>query len=89
MATCPAYETVPDRAIWTTDETERLWEQLLQFIEEDRVIPVVGQDLLTTTLGGRSRPLYSVLAERLRERLRVPVEDERQKRDEHRRGSRG
>jgi TIR domain len=50
-------------------ETEGLWEQLLQFIEEGHVIPVVGQELLTTSVGGRSIGLYSYLAEQLCERL--------------------
>jgi TIR domain len=75
MATLTASGTFTDRGISATDETERLWEQLLQFIEEKRVIPVVGQDLLTTTLGGQTQPLYTYLAERLRDRLRVPAED--------------
>jgi TIR domain/SIR2-like domain len=48
-----------------------LWEQLLQFIEEGRVVPVVGQDLLTVEIDGRPVLLYTYLAERLAASLGV------------------
>ena len=56
----------------TRTDTEPLWEQLLQSIEEERVIPVVGQELLTTTLEGRKVELYPYLADQLAARLGLP-----------------
>ena len=46
-------------------EVEELWEDLLAFVEDGRVIPVVGAELLTLEEGGRSVPLYRAVAERL------------------------
>lgn len=52
--------------------TSRLfWDQLLQFIEEGRVVPIVGQDLLTVGFEGRRVNLYPLLAERLADYLGV------------------
>ena len=45
--------------------TEEFWEDLLAFIEEGRVIPVVGAELLTVAVDGQPKPLYRVVAERL------------------------
>ena len=52
-------------------DTERLWDQVLQFIEEGRAIPVVGPELLTLEAGGRTAHLYGYLAERLAKQLRI------------------
>ncbi len=46
-------------------EGPRFWDQLLQFIEERRVIPIVGQDLLVVEVDGQRTRLDSYLAERL------------------------
>ena len=52
------------------------WDDLLEYIEEGRVIPVVGAELLTVSDGtGGEIPLQRVLAQKLAERLRVPAED--------------
>lgn len=52
------------------------WDDLLEYIGERRVIPVVGAELLTVPDGaGGETPLLRVLATRLAERLRVPAED--------------
>jgi hypothetical protein len=51
--------------------TKRLWNQVLQVIEEGRVIPVVGPELLTLEAGGRTVHLYGYLAERLAEQLDI------------------
>ena len=52
------------------------WDDLLEYIEEGRVIPVVGAELLTVADGaGGEIPLQRVLAQKLAERLRVPAED--------------
>jgi len=54
--------------------TERLWEQLLDFIEDGRVIPVIGPELLMLELDGKSTLLYSYLAEQLAKRLQISSE---------------
>ena len=46
------------------DEAE-FWDELLAQIESGQVIPVVGPELLTTSVDGRAMPLYHLLAERL------------------------
>lgn len=50
---------------------EELWEELLQLIEEARVIPIVGKDLLTFEENGEQVVLYHWLARRLAEVLGV------------------
>ena len=52
-------------------EVEEFWDDLLAFIEERRVIPVVGGELLTINLEGRTLPLYGAVAERLLRRYGV------------------
>jgi hypothetical protein len=60
-------------------EGPRFWDQLLQLIEEGRVVPLIGQDLLRVPVDGTTdgtTMLLSVwLAERLAEYLEVPGED--------------
>lgn len=53
-------------------EGPRFWDQLLQFIEERRVVPILGPDLLVSNVGGHPVHLNSFLAERLAEYLEVP-----------------
>jgi hypothetical protein len=48
-----------------TFESEEFWEDLLAFIEEGRVMPVLGGELLTVGDGGAQVGLYRVVAERL------------------------
>jgi hypothetical protein len=49
-----------------TFEAEEFWDDLLAFIEEGRVIPVVGAELLTIQLeGSLAVPLYRAVADRL------------------------
>jgi TIR domain-containing protein/SIR2-like protein len=55
-------------------DLELFWEQLLEYIEEGCVVPVVGQGLLALPLAGGEVPLYRLLAERLAARLKVEVE---------------
>jgi hypothetical protein len=55
---------------------EFFWEDLLEYIDEQRVIPIVGAELLTAPDGaGGEAPLIRILAQRLAERLRVPAEE--------------
>jgi hypothetical protein len=47
------------------------WEDLLNYIEEKRVIPIVGPELLRVETDAGPRPLYDWLAEKLAARLGV------------------
>ena len=53
--------------------TERLWGKLLDYIEERRVIPVIGEELLITGQADAPKLLYRVLADRLAENLGIPL----------------
>lgn len=54
---------------------EDAWEDLLNFIEERRVIPIVGPELLEVQTETGPRLLYDWAAERLAQRLGVPTGD--------------
>ena len=51
------------------------WDQLIQLIEEEKVVPVVGQDLLTMPESTGHTLLYAFLAARLAKFLGVPAND--------------
>ncbi len=59
----PALSTLDDDA----------WDDLLSFIEERRVIPIVGPELLLVETERGSRLLYDWLAEKLAAKLSVDV----------------
>jgi hypothetical protein len=50
---------------------EDAWDDLLNYIEERRVIPIIGPDLLRVNTPSGPRPLYEWLAEKLAVRLSV------------------
>jgi hypothetical protein len=50
---------------------EDAWDDLLNYIEERRVIPIIGPDLLRVQTDHGLRPLYEWLAEKLAVRLSV------------------
>ena len=52
---------------------EDAWDELLNYIEERRVIPIIGPDLLRVQTDRGLRPLYEWLAEKLAARLSVDV----------------
>ncbi len=56
-----------------TSLDENAWDDLLSYIEERRVIPIVGPELLQVTTDGGPRLLYDWLAEKLAGRLGVDV----------------
>ena len=60
-AELPAHELFDDDA----------WDDLLNYIEERRVIPIIGPDLLRVQTERGLRPLYEWLAEKLAVRLSV------------------
>lgn len=45
--------------------TERFWKDLINFIDEGRVIPVIGPELCTVPVDGLEVPLHTWLAQRL------------------------
>src|SRR6476659_2929163 len=50
------------------------WDDLLNYIEERRVIPIVGPELLRVNTPGGPRALYDWLAEKLAVRLNVDTQ---------------
>ena len=56
-------------------EPSIFWDQLIQLIEEGKVVPVVGQDLLTTPESNGRKLLYPFLAEKLAVYLKVSADD--------------
>src|SRR4029450_2953426 len=50
---------------------EDAWDDLLSFIEERRVIPIIGPELLTVDTDAGPRLLYDWIAEKLAARLGV------------------
>ena len=44
---------------------QEFWDDLLAYIEEGRVIPVVGPELLNLTVSGKNIPLCQAIAEQL------------------------
>jgi len=55
----------------TAPELDEFWEELLAFIEERRVIPIVGPDLMLVEDGANKCTLNQLLARKLAERLRM------------------
>lgn len=50
---------------------EQYWEQLLDFIDDGRVIPVIGPELLVLDINGETTHLYSYLAKQLAPQLKI------------------
>jgi len=53
---------------------ELFWDDLLLYLEQRQVIPIIGQDLLTVEIDGRSVNAYRLVAERLAADLKVSPE---------------
>jgi hypothetical protein len=47
------------------------WDDLLLYLEQRQVIPIIGQDLLTVEIDGRSVNAYRLMAERFAEDLKI------------------
>jgi hypothetical protein len=58
-----------------TKPTEVFWEHLLLSVEEGKVIPVIGPELVTVEEDGTSLPLYHWLARKLAERIDLSCSD--------------
>jgi hypothetical protein len=61
---------VPSEPLWD----ESIWEELLAYIEEERVIPIVGPASSTVTANGRPVSLEAYVAEQLVSRLALTPE---------------
>lgn len=57
------------------DGLDDFWDDLLEFIEERRVVPIVGPEVLLADGAGGREPFHAVLAGRLAEKLRVRLPD--------------
>ncbi len=55
--------------------SERFWERVLQRLEEETVVPIIGPDLLTVRYDGQETLLVPLLADRLAGHLGVPSAD--------------
>ena len=68
----PPFDSVsPSATIPSFDDDA--WEDLLNYIEEKRVIPIVGPELLRVETETGPRLLYDWLAEKLAARLNVDI----------------
>lgn len=56
-------------------DLDDFWEDFLSYVEEHRVIPIIGPELLVVRVGGEEKLLYRVVAERLADKLRVNMRD--------------
>jgi hypothetical protein len=50
------------------------WDDLLLYLEQKQVIPIIGQDLLSVEVEGRSVNAYRLMAERFAEELKISSE---------------
>jgi hypothetical protein len=50
---------------------ELFWDDLLLYLEEGRVVPIIGQELLTIPVGSESRNAYCLLGQRFMSDLQV------------------
>ena len=55
-------------------EHEFDWDGLIDCIDDGRVMPVLGQELLQSDVGGKRQSLQRLLVERLAEKLKLNVE---------------
>jgi len=63
--------TLPNAVETLQSFDDDAWDDLLNYIEEHRVIPIIGPDLLRVQTDSGLRPLYVWLAEKLAARLSV------------------
>lgn len=51
------------------------WDELFEFIKSDRVVPILGPELLQVDVDGVQRPYLAEVADRLADRLRIGRSD--------------
>ena len=56
------------------DSESLFWDDLLLYLEQGQVIPIIGQDLLTVEFEGRSVNAYRLIAERFAQDLRISTD---------------
>lgn len=56
------------------EDIDWFWQQLLAFVKEGRVIPVIGPELLVLEIDGQKVTLYDYLAEQLNRQLGLEIE---------------
>ena len=61
---------VPSEPLWD----ESIWEELLAYIEEERVVPIIGPASSTVVVDGRPISLEAFVAEQLASRLGLTPE---------------
>src|SRR5215471_8599440 len=49
-------------------------DDLLEFVEDGKVVPIIGEELLRVGQNGDEIPLYRYIADKLAERLEIPAE---------------
>jgi hypothetical protein len=49
-------------------------DDLLEFVEDGKVVPIIGEELLRVQRGGEEVPLYRYIAGKLAERLEIPAD---------------
>jgi len=52
---------------------EALLDDLLEFVEDGKVVPIIGEELLRVRHDGNEIPLYRYIADKLAERLEIPA----------------
>lgn len=62
---------VPEANRTIDPDVAEFLDDLLEFVEDGRVVPIVGEDLLRVTIDGAEIPLYRYIAARLAERLGI------------------
>jgi hypothetical protein len=64
------YRGVPvlDRSV------EIFLDDLLEYVEDGKVVPIIGEELLRIRHDGKEIPLYRYIADRLTERLEIPAD---------------
>lgn len=53
---------------------EAFLDDMLEYVEDGKVIPIIGEELLRVRQGDRDVPLYSYIAGKLAERLEIPID---------------
>ena len=48
-------------------------DDLLEFVEDGKVVPIIGEELLRVGQNGDEIPLYRYIADKLAERLEIPA----------------
>ena len=52
---------------------EAFLDDLLEFVEDGKVVPIIGEELLRVRHDGNEIPLYRYIADKLAERLEIPA----------------